>query len=134
MGNPLSFRNVLRANGGLEVWQRGAGASASIAAAASTTAYAADRWYIKTERVVPRTFRRRQVLLPIRSFAPKCNATAARPAQPRTILPIHSTRMKFLRCAERSRAKFLACDRRRLVAVRTSRTVQARAGPSISTR
>lgn len=44
----LSHRNVLRANGGMEVWQRGAGASASIAVAASTTAYTADRWYIKT--------------------------------------------------------------------------------------
>lgn len=44
----LSYRNILRANGGFEVWQRGAGASASIAVAASTTAYVADRWYLKT--------------------------------------------------------------------------------------
>lgn len=44
----MGFANVLRANGGLEVWQRGAGASASIAVAASATAYTADRWYLKT--------------------------------------------------------------------------------------
>lgn len=30
------------------MWQRGAGGSASIAVAASTTAYCADRWYLKT--------------------------------------------------------------------------------------
>jgi hypothetical protein len=35
-------------NGDMEVWQRGAGGSASIAVAASTTAYTADRWYITT--------------------------------------------------------------------------------------
>lgn len=44
----ISFRNILGANGGLEIWQRGAGDSASIAVAASTTAYTADRWYITT--------------------------------------------------------------------------------------
>lgn len=43
-----SFRNAILANGGLEVWQRGAGGSASIAVAASTTAYTADRWFLKT--------------------------------------------------------------------------------------
>ena len=47
MPAPLSFRNFLRANGGLEVWQRGAGASASIAVAASQTQYCPDRWYYK---------------------------------------------------------------------------------------
>ena len=47
-GIPLDFRNILYANGGLEVWQRGAGGSASISVAASTTAYCADRWYLKT--------------------------------------------------------------------------------------
>ena len=44
----LDFRNLLYANGGMEVWQRGAGGSASIAVAASTTAYTADRWYLTT--------------------------------------------------------------------------------------
>jgi hypothetical protein len=43
-----SFRNVLFANGGLEIWQRGAGGSASIAAPASANTYTADRWYILT--------------------------------------------------------------------------------------
>ena len=41
-------KNVLFGNGGLEVWQRGAGGAASVAVAASTTAYTADRWYITT--------------------------------------------------------------------------------------
>lgn len=44
-----SNRNILWMNGGLEVWQRGAGASASISLAASTTAYTADRWYLATD-------------------------------------------------------------------------------------
>lgn len=45
-----SFRNIALDNGGFEVWQRGAGDSASIAIAASTTsgAYAPDRWYLIT--------------------------------------------------------------------------------------
>lgn len=43
-----SFRNILWMNGGFEVWQRGAGSSASIALAASSTAYMADRWYLTT--------------------------------------------------------------------------------------
>lgn len=42
-------RNVIWMNGGLEVWQRGAGATASIAVAASTTIYTADRWYVVTD-------------------------------------------------------------------------------------
>lgn len=41
------FRNWLL-NGAMAVWQRGAGGSASIAVAASTTAYTADRWYLST--------------------------------------------------------------------------------------
>ena len=41
-------RNVLFSNGSLDIWQRGAGSSASIAVAASTTAYTADRWYVTT--------------------------------------------------------------------------------------
>jgi len=45
---PLSFRNIVGDNGGMEVWQRGAGSSASIAVGASTTAYTADRWYVTT--------------------------------------------------------------------------------------
>ena len=40
-----NFRNILIANGGLEVWQRGAGGSASFSQAASTPGYTADRWY-----------------------------------------------------------------------------------------
>lgn len=48
MTTMISNRNILYMNGGMEVWQRGAGASASIAVAASTTAYTADRWYIIT--------------------------------------------------------------------------------------
>jgi hypothetical protein len=44
----VSYRNILSANGGLEVWQRGSGATASIAVAVSTTVYTADRWYITT--------------------------------------------------------------------------------------
>jgi hypothetical protein len=41
-------RNIIGANGGLEVWQRGAGGSASFAISASSIAYTADRWYIAT--------------------------------------------------------------------------------------
>lgn len=41
-------RNIIGANGGMEVWQRGAGGSASFALNASTTAYTADRWYLNT--------------------------------------------------------------------------------------
>lgn len=44
----MTDRNILNANGGFEVWQRGAGASSSIAIAATTTAYTADRWYLTT--------------------------------------------------------------------------------------
>lgn len=44
----ISNRNALWMNGGLEVWQRGAGSSSAIAIAASTTAYTADRWYLTT--------------------------------------------------------------------------------------
>ena len=45
---PPTPRNILAANGGFEVWQRGAGGAASIAVAANTTAYTADRWYLTT--------------------------------------------------------------------------------------
>lgn len=41
------FKNKLL-NGDFSIWQRGAGGAASIAVAASTTAYTADRWYITT--------------------------------------------------------------------------------------
>ena len=41
-------RNALSANGGLEVWQRGAGGAASLGYTASATAYGPDRWYIAT--------------------------------------------------------------------------------------
>lgn len=43
-----SNRNLLWMNGGLEVWQRGAGSAASIAVAASSNLYTADRWYATT--------------------------------------------------------------------------------------
>lgn len=43
-----SNRNILWMNGGLEIWQRGAGASASIVVGSTSTAYTADRWYITT--------------------------------------------------------------------------------------
>jgi hypothetical protein len=46
--DPGQWRNILGDNGGFEVWQRGAGSSSSIAVAASTTAYTADRWYVTT--------------------------------------------------------------------------------------
>lgn len=45
---PQTFKNIAHANGGFEIWQRGAGSSANIAVAASTTAYTADRWYLTT--------------------------------------------------------------------------------------
>jgi hypothetical protein len=47
--NTPSQRNLAWMNGGFEVWQRGAGGSASIALAASTVAYTADRWYLATD-------------------------------------------------------------------------------------
>lgn len=46
---PLSWRNIIGANGGFEVWQRGAGGSASFAIGASSAAYTADRWYLNTQ-------------------------------------------------------------------------------------
>lgn len=42
------FKNLVGRNGGLEVWQRGAGGSASIAVSASATAYTADGWALAT--------------------------------------------------------------------------------------
>lgn len=45
----ISSRNICWMNGGFEIWQRGAGDSASIAVGASSTAYTADRWYITTQ-------------------------------------------------------------------------------------
>lgn len=49
IGNP-GFVNTARRNGGMEVWQRGAGGAASIAVAASVTTgqYTADGWYLGT--------------------------------------------------------------------------------------
>lgn len=45
----VSIRNFLAANGGFEVWQRtNGGTNASVAVAASTLSYTADRWYIQT--------------------------------------------------------------------------------------
>lgn len=50
LGTSSIMSNALWANGGLEIWQRGAGASSAIAAIASNTpgTYTADRWYILT--------------------------------------------------------------------------------------
>lgn len=42
----ISLRNIMRANGSADVWQRGAGGTASIAVASAATAYTADRWYL----------------------------------------------------------------------------------------
>ncbi len=39
-------RNLLWANGGLEVWQRGSGRTASISVPASSNVYTADRWCV----------------------------------------------------------------------------------------
>lgn len=47
-GYGRGFRNAAGRGGGLEVWQRGAGGAASIAVAASATAYTADGWALKT--------------------------------------------------------------------------------------
>jgi hypothetical protein len=43
-----SYRNILWMNGGMEVWQRGAGSSANIAQAASNNLYTLDRWYLSS--------------------------------------------------------------------------------------
>ena len=48
VSNGGEWRNVIGSNGGMEVWRRGAGGTASIAQAASTTAYTVDRWYFNT--------------------------------------------------------------------------------------
>lgn len=45
---PGFYRNWL-INGDMEIWQRGAGGSASIAVGASSTAYTADRWFLQTQ-------------------------------------------------------------------------------------
>jgi hypothetical protein len=46
--NTYGQRNIIGANGGFEVWQRGAGGTASIAVSASSSVYTADRWYLTT--------------------------------------------------------------------------------------
>jgi len=52
MGQAISMQstqnNLCFGNGGFEIWQRGAGAAASIAVTASQTIYTADRWYLAT--------------------------------------------------------------------------------------
>jgi len=46
-GTVGGFRNLLRRNGGLEIWQRGAGGAASFAIGASAgSPYTADGWYL----------------------------------------------------------------------------------------
>lgn len=42
------WRNILNGNAGLEIWQRGAGGTASFAVAASADVYTADRWFVHT--------------------------------------------------------------------------------------
>src|SRR5215467_13065813 len=44
--NTYGQRNIIGANGGMEVWQRGAGASASINVIPVGQTYTADRWYL----------------------------------------------------------------------------------------
>jgi hypothetical protein len=47
--NTIAYgRNLIRRNGGMEVWQRGAGSSSNIAVTASTLAYTVDGWYLQT--------------------------------------------------------------------------------------
>jgi hypothetical protein len=46
-GGQPSYRNILGRNGGCEVWQRGAGGSASIEVAPNTTQYIADGWCVQ---------------------------------------------------------------------------------------
>ena len=48
LGTTPTNKNVCWMNGGFEVWQHGAGSASSIALAASTTLYTADRWYYTT--------------------------------------------------------------------------------------
>ena len=43
-----AWRNVMSDNGSFEIWQRGSGATSSIAVSASSTLYTADRWYLTT--------------------------------------------------------------------------------------
>jgi hypothetical protein len=45
MSGGMNYRNLLGRNGGFEVWQRGAGGSASFAIAASGAQYTADGWF-----------------------------------------------------------------------------------------
>lgn len=42
---PMSFHNVLNRNGSFDIWQRGAGSSASITITGAATVYTADGWY-----------------------------------------------------------------------------------------
>lgn len=46
--NDPTWANILFANGGFAVWQRGAGNAPSFSVGASSTQYTADRWYITT--------------------------------------------------------------------------------------
>jgi hypothetical protein len=43
-----TWANIMAANGGFAIWQRGAGAASSFSVSASATQYTADRWYITT--------------------------------------------------------------------------------------
>jgi hypothetical protein len=51
----VSYKNILAANGSADIWQRGAGPTASIAVASAATAYTADRWYITNAASLPST-------------------------------------------------------------------------------
>jgi hypothetical protein len=49
LGNiPQSHRNILGRNGGMEVWQRGAGGTAAIIIAGGSAGYTADGWWLST--------------------------------------------------------------------------------------
>src|SRR5262249_43272630 len=41
-------KNIIGRNGGMEIWQRGAGESSNFALSASTTTYTVDGWYLTT--------------------------------------------------------------------------------------
>lgn len=70
-------RNILSANGGLEIWQRGAGGAASISVGAGTTAYTADRWYLTTGANQAHTVTQRDGLDPASEWCAQIQRTAA---------------------------------------------------------
>jgi len=71
------FRNILYANGGMEVWQRGAGGAASFSVAASTTTYTADRWFFKNGATQASVISQQAGLSTMSRFAAQIQRTAA---------------------------------------------------------